>query len=92
LFRTPGCRDGVPVLCALSADRYHCREDGGAAYLNRYSTFEFARGRESDPWKALVQTHWERLMQADHAPAEVYVRLKLSSKRRTRPQRSPGTP
>lgn len=35
----------------LVTDHYHYWEDGGATYHNRYSTFEFVRGQEADPWK-----------------------------------------
>jgi arylsulfatase A-like enzyme len=51
----------------LVTDHYHYWEDGGATYHNRYSTFEFVRGQESDPWKALVQPPWERLREKYHA-------------------------
>ncbi|HEX3882265.1 MAG TPA: sulfatase [Stellaceae bacterium] len=50
----------------LVTDHYHYWEDGGATYHNRYSTFEFVRGQESDPWKAMVQPHWERLREKYH--------------------------
>lgn len=50
----------------LITDHYHYWEDGGATYHNRYSTFEFVRGQESDPWKAMVQPHWERLHEKYH--------------------------
>ncbi len=50
----------------LVTDHYHYWEDGGATYHNRYSTFEFVRGQESDPWKAMVQPHWERLNEKYH--------------------------
>lgn len=50
----------------LITDHYHYWEDGGATYHNRYSTFEFVRGQESDPWKAMVQPHWERLREKYH--------------------------
>lgn len=51
----------------LVTDHYHYWEDGGATYHNRYSSFEFVRGQESDPWKAWVQPPWERLRQKYHA-------------------------
>ncbi|HUG60808.1 MAG TPA: sulfatase, partial [Methylomirabilota bacterium] len=54
----------------LVTDHYHYWEDGGATYHNRYSTFEFVRGQESDPWKAMVQPPWERLAEKYH-PAQV---------------------
>ncbi|WP_127903906.1 sulfatase [Solirhodobacter olei] len=51
----------------LVTDHYHYWEDGGATYHNRYSTFDFVRGQESDPWKAMVQPPWERLREKYHA-------------------------
>lgn len=51
----------------LVTDHYHYWEDGGATYHNRYSTFEFVRGQEHDPWKAMVQPPWERLREKYHA-------------------------
>ncbi len=50
----------------LVTDHYHYWEDGGATYHNRYSTFDFVRGQESDPWKAMVQPPWERLREKYH--------------------------
>jgi arylsulfatase A-like enzyme len=54
------------VQSHLVTDHYHYWEDGGATYHNRYSTFEFVRGQESDPWKAMVQPPWERLREKYH--------------------------
>lgn len=51
----------------LVTDHYHYFEDGGATYHTRYSTFEFVRGQESDPWKAMVQPPWDRLREKYHA-------------------------
>jgi len=34
----------------LATDHYHYFEDGGATYHPRYSTWEFFRGQEGDPW------------------------------------------
>ncbi|MBV1708075.1 MAG: sulfatase [Hyphomicrobiales bacterium] len=51
----------------LVTDHYHYWEDGGATYHNRYSTFDFVRGQESDPWKAMVQPPWQRLREKYHA-------------------------
>ncbi len=38
----------------LASDHPHYWEDGGATYHTRYSTWEFFRGQEGDPWKADV--------------------------------------
>ena len=48
-------------------DHFHYWEDGGATYHNRYDSYEFVRGQEGDPWKAMVQPHWERLREKYHA-------------------------
>ena len=36
-------------------DHQHYFEDGGATYHERYSSWEFARGQEGDPWKGQVE-------------------------------------
>ncbi|MFF5474825.1 sulfatase [Streptomyces achromogenes] len=38
----------------LVSDHQHYWEDGGATYHGRYSTWEFFRGQEGDPWKGHV--------------------------------------
>ncbi|MFV0457852.1 MAG: sulfatase [Actinomycetales bacterium] len=38
----------------LASDHPHYWEDGGATYHTRYSTWEFFRGQEGDPWKGVV--------------------------------------
>ncbi|MCW4458801.1 sulfatase [Microbacterium sp. MPKO10] len=38
----------------LASDHPHYWEDGGATYHPRYSTWEFFRGQEGDPWKGVV--------------------------------------
>ncbi|GAB3808540.1 sulfatase [Humibacter antri] len=38
----------------LVSDHPHYWEDGGATYHTRYSTWEFFRGQEGDPWKGVV--------------------------------------
>ena len=42
------------VYTHLATDHYHYFEEGGATYHTRYSTWEFFRGQEGDPWKAQV--------------------------------------
>lgn len=55
------------VYSHLITDHFHYWEDGGATYHNRYDSYEFIRGQEGDPWKAMVQPHWERLREMYHA-------------------------
>ena len=55
------------VYSHLVTDHYHYWEDGGATYHNRYDSYEFVRGQEGDPWKAMVQPPWERLREMYHA-------------------------
>ena len=50
----------------LITDHFHYWEDGGATYHNRYDSYDFIRGQEGDPWKAMVQPHWERLREKYH--------------------------
>jgi arylsulfatase A-like enzyme len=38
----------------LVSDHPHYWEDGGATYHTRYTTWEFFRGQEGDPWKGVV--------------------------------------
>lgn len=38
------------VSTHLVSDHYHYWEDGGATYHTRYSTWQFGRGQEGDPW------------------------------------------
>ena len=54
------------VYSHLVTDHFHYWEDGGATYHNRYDSYEFVRGQEGDPWKAMVQPHWERLREMYH--------------------------
>ena len=55
------------IYSHLVSDHYHYWEDGGFTYHNRYDTYEFIRGQERDPWKAMVQPPWERLREKYHA-------------------------
>ncbi len=43
------------VYSHLITDHWHYFEDGGATYHNRYTTWDFYRGQEGDPWKAEVK-------------------------------------
>lgn len=45
-------RNGVHTH--LASDHVHYWEDGGATYHTRYTTWEFERGQEGDPWKGVV--------------------------------------
>jgi arylsulfatase A-like enzyme len=44
----------------LVTDHAHYFEEGGATYHQRYSSWDFIRGQENDPWKAMVQPPLER--------------------------------
>ncbi|MEF3304700.1 sulfatase-like hydrolase/transferase [Paenibacillus sp. GYB003] len=53
--------DSMPALLQrhgvhshLVSDHYHYWEPGGATYHSQYSTWEFVRGQEGDPWKGEV--------------------------------------
>ena len=54
------------IYSHLVTDHFHYFEDGGATYHTRYDTYEFVRGQEGDPWKAMVQPPWERLKDMYH--------------------------
>ncbi|MGI6706233.1 MAG: sulfatase [Clostridia bacterium] len=43
------------IYTHLVSDHYHYWEDGGATYHTRYSSWEFFRGQEGDPWKGEVE-------------------------------------
>ena len=43
------------VYSHLVSDHYHYWEDGGCTYHERYSTWDFSRGQEGDPWKGHVR-------------------------------------
>ncbi|MEZ0164395.1 sulfatase [Kineococcus sp. LSe6-4] len=53
--------DSVPQMLGeagvhthLASDHPHYWEDGGATYHTRFTTWEFFRGQEGDPWKGVV--------------------------------------
>ena len=50
----PELLDGAGVQTHLVSDHPHYWEDGGATYHPRYSSWEFFRGQEGDPWKGVV--------------------------------------
>lgn len=47
----PGLLTAAGVHTHLASDHYHYWEAGGATYHTKYSTWEFFRGQEGDPWK-----------------------------------------
>ena len=57
----PQILDEHGVHAHLVSDHLHYFEDGGATYHSRYTSWEFVRGQEYDPWKAMVQPPVERL-------------------------------
>ena len=50
----------------LITDHNHYFEDGGSTYHNRYNSFDFIRGQERDPWKAMVEPPIERFKKMYH--------------------------
>jgi arylsulfatase A-like enzyme len=44
----------------LVTDHAHYFEEGGITYHQRFSTWDFIRGQENDPWKAMVDPPLER--------------------------------
>lgn len=69
------------VYSHLISDHFHYWGDGGATYHNRYDTYDFIRGQEGDPWKAMVEPPWDRLKEKYHA-------LQFSSQRRNKLSRN----
>jgi len=49
------------VYSHLVTDHLHYFEDGGATYHTRFSSYDFLRGQENDPWKAMVQAPVARI-------------------------------
>lgn len=56
----PVILDSAEVYSHLVSDHVHYFEDGGWSYHQRYSSWEFVRGQETDKWKAMVQPPLER--------------------------------
>jgi len=54
------------TYCHLVTDHYHYFEDGGSTYHTRYSSWDFIRGQESDPWAAKVTPPLEAFRQQYH--------------------------
>ncbi|MAU19768.1 MAG: sulfatase [Martelella sp.] len=48
------------IYSHLVTDHLHYFEDGGATYHNRFTSYDFIRGQEYDPWKAMVEPPLER--------------------------------
>lgn len=55
------------VYSHLISDHFHYWGDGGATYHNRYDTYDFIRGQEGDPWKAMVEPPWKRFKEMYHS-------------------------
>ncbi|MDH3582477.1 MAG: sulfatase-like hydrolase/transferase, partial [Hyphomicrobiales bacterium] len=55
------------IYSHLVSDHYHYFEDGGATYHNRYTTWDFIRGQEADPWIAMVKPPLERFREDYHS-------------------------
>ncbi|MDF2991484.1 MAG: sulfatase [Microbacterium sp.] len=69
--------DSVPAILGahgvhthLVSDHLHYWEDGGATYHTRYSTWEFFRGQEGDPWKGVVGASDVRLPPLERVRAQ----------------------
>lgn len=54
------------VYTHLTSDHNHYFEDGGATYHNRYNTYDYIRGQESDAWVAMVKPPLERFREKYH--------------------------
>jgi arylsulfatase A-like enzyme len=49
------------VYTHLISDHLHYFEDGGHGFHTRFSSYDFIRGQEYDPWVAMVETPVERI-------------------------------
>ncbi|MEX0502448.1 sulfatase [Alphaproteobacteria bacterium LSUCC0719] len=54
------------VYTHLTTDHNHYFEDGGATYHNRFNSYDFIRGQESDAWVAMVKPPMERFRETYH--------------------------
>ena len=54
------------IYSHLISDHFHYWGDGAATYHNRYDTYDFIRGQEGDPWKAMVEPQWKRFKEMYH--------------------------
>lgn len=50
----------------LATDHYHYFEQGGATYHTQYSSYEFFRGQENDPWIGQVSKDLEEIGRTHH--------------------------
>ncbi len=57
----PALMSEAGIYSHLITDHMHYFEDGGATYHGRFSSFDFIRGQEYDPWKAMVEPPIDRL-------------------------------
>lgn len=57
----PALMKDAGVHSHLITDHLHYFEDGGATYHNRFTTYDFIRGQEYDPWKPMVAPPMEKL-------------------------------
>lgn len=62
----PALLNGTGIYSHLISDHYHYFEDGGATYHNRFTTWDFIRGQESDPWIAMVKPPVDRFREQYH--------------------------
>lgn len=61
------------VYTHLISDHLHYFEDGGTGFHTRFNTWDFIRGQEHDPWKAMVQPPIERFRETyseKHYPSD----------------------
>ncbi|HVK03937.1 MAG TPA: sulfatase [Armatimonadaceae bacterium] len=66
------------VYTHLATDHYHYFEDGGATYHTRYSSWEFFRGQEGDPWVGQVaDPEYPAGALGRHARKDAYARQDL---------------
>lgn len=56
----PRLLSNAGVYTHLISDHMHYFEEGGNGYAQAFDTWEFVRGQENDPWKAMVEPPLQR--------------------------------
>ncbi len=77
------------IYTHLATDHYHYFEEGGCTYHTRYSTWEFIRGQEGDPWKPQVANRPARPDPAGHRKGFWWEQDQINRQAMTTEERQP---
>lgn len=61
------CMTGAGIHSHLVTDHYHYFEPGGATYHTAFTSWDYIRGQEADPWAAVVDPPLDRFRAQYHA-------------------------